>query len=174
MITLTYLTGAGVRYSNGTTAFQVFSEQATDNIRLLALPKEEPSISTISWPGEYDFAGIAITGIGHNEGASVSYILSYDNVKTAFLAAPLHAWSDHDLELLGDIDVLVLPAGDAKIVQKLIDEIDPRVLVVTPGTTPELVPDVLKAVGAIGKEAQAEYKLKGSLPVEGREIVVFG
>lgn len=152
----------------------VFGEPITDMINLQAHPSKEPDIKNISWPGEYDFAGIAVTGIGHNESKNVSYILVHDSIKTAFIVAPLHDWNEHDIEVLGDIDILVLPVAEGKLVQKLVDEIDPRVLVLVPGDAPEKLADAQKSVGAIAKEPQSEYKLKGNLPAEGREVVVFG
>jgi len=33
--------------------------------------------------------------------------------------------------------------------------------------------DLLKSVGAQGKEIEEEYKLKGGLPQEGREIIIL-
>ena len=173
MIKLSHLTGQAVEFAVDTIALHVFSERS-EGICLLDTPREEPSIQAISWPGEYDFSGVAVTGVGHAESGKVSYILVYDNVKTGFLADPLHDVNDHDLELLGNLDVLVMPVADGKLVQKLVDEIDPRVLVLTPGSQPEKTAEALKAVGASEAEAQAEYKLKSSLPAEGREVVLLG
>lgn len=174
MITLSYKSGNNVHYSNGDTTMNVFGEPITEMINLQAISSKEPDIKNISWPGEYDFAGIAVTGIGHNQTENVSYLLVYDNIKTAFVVAPLHDWSEHDIEMLGDVDILVLPVASGKLVQKLVDEIDPRVLVLVPGDAPEELADAQKAVGVSGKEPQAEYKLKGNLPAEGREVIVFG
>lgn len=143
-------------------------------INLLPSPQENPNRELISWPGEYDVAGVTIRGVGQVEGQKISYAVEIDHIRIAFPNAPLEVWDDIDLERLGDIHVLVLPADDVKLCQKLIDDIDPRVLIVVPGSDGTLHQDVLKAAGALDKEHVSEYKLKGSLPQEGREVVVFG
>jgi len=139
---------------------------------LFSNPDENPPERTISWPGEYDFNGIFIRGLGHKEGAQVSYIINADGVRCLFLSSPLHDLNDSELEIVGDIDVLVLPVDDVKIVQHLIDVVDPRVLIPLETKDGKMFQEVLKICGAVGKETVDEYKVKG-LPAEGREVVVL-
>lgn len=146
---------------------------AKADILLLGELEDEPTHTRISWPGEYDIAGVAIRGIGHDEGQRVSYSVDMDGTRCAFLASPLHEWSDTELELLGNVDVLCIPADDAKLFQKLVDDIDPRVLIPLPTKDEKTFEEILKANGAQGRELEAEYKLKGSLPQEGREVVIL-
>ncbi len=143
-------------------------------LNFMPSPQENPSREVISWPGEYDVAGITVRGIGQKEGQKVSYVIDIDDVRFAFPASPLEDWSDEDIERLGEIHVLVLPAEDVKRCQTLLDEIDPRMLFIVPAADGSLHPDVLKACGAAGKEQVKEFKLKGSFGAEGREVVVFG
>lgn len=140
---------------------------------LLSHPEEEPTDGVISWPGEYDFSGVLIRGLGHEDGRQVSFVVVADGTRFAFLSTPLHKLSDFELSQIGDIDVLVLPCDDAKLVQELIDAIDPRVLIPLATKDEKVFQEVLKACGAQGKEAVDEYKLKGSLPAEGREVVIL-
>ena len=142
-------------------------------ISLLPMPEEDAREGPLSWPGEYDVDGVAIRGIGHDEGARISYTVDTGKVRTAFLSSPLHEWSDYEFELLGDIDVLCIPADDAKLAQKIIDEADPRVLIPLPTKDEATFAEILKAAGAQDKEIVGEYKLKGSLPAEGREVVIL-
>lgn len=175
MITLEYIEHAAVTFTSDATTLTVFGNSSQENgISLLAAPLELPDATTISWPGEYDFSGVAVTGISHADDTCVSYVLRAEGMSIAFVHSPMHEWSTHEIELLGPIDVLVLPAGTSKFVQLLIDEIDPRLLIVTPGNEPELLADTIKICGATGKEVQKQYKIKGSLPVEGREVIIFG
>lgn len=175
MLTFNYLGQGSVKVSGGGMAVVSFpAKPVSGAINLLSAPQENPNRELLSWPGEYDVAGITVRGIGQMEGQKVSYAVEIENIRIAFPAAPLEAWDDTDLERLGEIQVLVLPAEDAKICQKLIDDIDPRVLVLVPGADGTLHQDLLKAAGALGNEHVSEYKLKGSLPQEGREVVVFG
>ncbi len=174
MLTFLATSGSGLRLIGAArpiTAFASKDAQEKD-IVLQAVPEEEPKDPVISWPGEYDRAGISIKGIGQDEGQHVSFVLVADDTRVALLAAPLTDWIEADIEKLGDIAVLALPAQDAKRVQAIVDEVDPRVLVLFPGEGGKIENDVLKAVGALGKEQVAEYKLKG-LPAEGREVVIL-
>lgn len=175
MLTFTHLGGVSVKVTGADMPVVSFPEtSAAGSINLLQNPQENPSREQLSWPGEYDVAGITVRGIGHMEGQKVSYLVEADDVRIAFPASPLDSWEDADIERLGDVHVLVLPAQDVKLCQKLIDDIDPRVLILVPAADGSLHPEVLKAAGAADKERVSEFKLKGALPQEGREVVVFG
>ncbi|OGJ56884.1 hypothetical protein A3H22_02715 [Candidatus Peribacteria bacterium RIFCSPLOWO2_12_FULL_55_15] len=167
-------TPAGLVCSGGPKSFAVFPQGATDaDFSFLSVPEEEPQEGSISWPGEYDIAGMAIRGIGQNEGQQVSYVVSLTGTRCAFISSPLGEWSDADIAYLGNVDLLVLPGENATMVQKLLDAVDPRLLFLLPSKD-GIDREVLKVCGAEGKEHITEYKLKGALPAEGREVVVFG
>lgn len=150
------------------------SKSVEGAINLLPSPQEFPNREQLSWPGEYDIAGVTVRGIGQQEGQKVSYVVETDGIRVAFPATPLEAWDDADIERMGEVQVLVLPAEDPKLCQALLDELDPRVLIIVPAADGTLHPDVLKSCGAADKEHVTEFKLKGSLPQEGREVIVFG
>lgn len=175
MITIYSLGGKTVKIDLNGTVIVAFPKEVNEkaHINLLEAPEEEVAKGTVSWPGEYDIGGIAIRGIGHDEGQRVSYVLDDSTVRIAFISSPLHEWSDHNLQLLGDIDILCIPADNAKIAQKLIEEVDPRILVPLPTKDEAVFVELLKAVGAQDKEIEAECKLKGALPAEGREVVIL-
>lgn len=176
MLTFTTLENGTLRCVGAPKPFVVFPQKSggTD-LQLMPVPDESPSHDVISWPGEYDRGGVTVRGIGHGEGQQVSYMVEADGYRCAFPSSPLKEWSDEDIEKLGDIHVLMLPGdGDLKIAQKLIDDVDPRILFLVPGKDGKIHEDLLKASGAVGKEVVSEHKLKGGLPVEGREVVVFG
>lgn len=165
----------GIRCESGGKAIVAFPEKQAKADALVTLfpqPEEAPQKGTISWPGEYDVEGIAIRGIGQKEGGQVSYAVEMDGMRCAFLSSPLQQWADFEMELLGNVDVLIVPSDVPKTVQSLVDEIDPSVLIPVPMGTGGSFAEVLKVCGAQGKEPVAEYKLK-ALPVEGREVVVL-
>lgn len=163
----------GCRISGGARALSVYlPKPAANDLILLSTPEESHSKDTFSWPGEYDIAGVTLRGIGHGEGSQVSWLAVIDGVRIALPSRPLTEWTDHELEQIGDVHVLVVPAEDAKKVQKLIDDIDPRVLILVEGDK-GFDPEVVKICGATGKEQVGDFKLKGSLPAEGREVVVL-
>jgi hypothetical protein len=175
MITCTSLGGSAVKCALASKSVAVFPGKtgASADLKLLSTPDEKPKEGEISWPGEYDSDGVAIRGIGHDEGARVSYAVETEGKRIAFLSSPLHQWSDHELELLGDVDVLFLPADDAKVAQELIDKVDPRVLIPLPTKDEAVFTELLKICGAQDKELSDEYKVKGGLPSEGREVVIL-
>ena len=177
MVTITSLGGPELRCNFGKIILRIFPEKVGDTlpegeIYVLAHPEEVPMDGTISWPGEYDFNAVSIRGLGHEQGSQVSFVVVNDGVRLAFLSTPLHGLTDFELEQIGDIDILAIPTDDLKVVQELVDAIDPRVLIPLP-TNEKIFQDVLKAFGAVGKEAVEEYKLKASLPTEGREVVIL-
>lgn len=175
MLTITALTGSSVSLSDGTSTVVAFpAKPDAKAITLLSTPEETPRAAVLSWPGEYDIAGVAIRGIGHNEGEQVSFALRMDDYRIALPSTPLAEWTSDDMSHLGDVQILVLPAEDPKKCQALLDEIDPRVLILVPSSDGSMHADVLKVAGAVGKETVSEYKIKGALPAEGREVVVMG
>jgi hypothetical protein len=177
MLTVTSLGGTALLCRSSRKSLLVFPEgkkaQEKTDITFLPSPEEEPKPGVISWPGEYDIDGVAIRGIGHDEGRQVSYAVDAEGTRCALISSPLREWTDHELELLGDIDVLAIPADDVKLVQKLVDEIDPRVLIPLPTKDEKTFDEVLRVCGAQGKELVEEYKMKGALPAEGREVVLL-
>jgi hypothetical protein len=177
MLTFTSIGGIMFKCTGGVRPLVVFpakaSEYSKDGLTLLPSPEEEPSKSVISWPGEYDFGGLLIRGIGHKEGQQVSYVVEVDGVRCAFLSSPLQEWTDDQRELAGEVDVLTLPSDGVKLVQELVDEFDPRVLLLLPSEKGKVDADILRICGAQGKAPQKELKLKGQLPAEGREVIVL-
>ena len=175
MLTFTHLKGSSVRVVGGGLPVVWFpSTPAEGSINLFPSPQEFPSREQISWPGEYDVASVTIRGVGQQEGQKVSYVVEADNIRIAFPATPLEAWDDADIEKMGEVQVLVLPAEDPKLCQALLDELDPRILIIVPSADGTIHPDVLKSCGAADKERVSEFKQKGGLPQEGREVIVFG
>ncbi len=174
MLTFTALSPTSFRLQNGDANLTVFPDDAKaakDGLTLFSVPEEKESAGVISWPGEYNMSGVSVRGIGHDDGKQVSYVADPDHVRCAFLSSPVKDWTDKQIESVGDIDVLVLTAADVKLTQKLVDEFDPRVLILLPGKDKEALKSVEKVIGV--KERVSEYKIKGALPAEGREVVVL-
>lgn len=174
MLSFSPLSGPGCAINTGDATINVFAadRKAGDGKKTLALfssPEEGDTAGVISWPGEYNELGVSIRGLGQNEGQQVSYVIDTDDARVLCVSQPLEDWPEHDIEAVGDADVVVAPVTDSKFLQKLIDEIDPRVLILLPakgGTD-----SIMKALGAKG-ETVKEYKLKG-LPSDVREVVVL-
>lgn len=175
MITFSLSPSTGLLCRSGSAAgLDVFpsGKCAEGCIALASVPEEIPTKGVISWPGEYDMSGSSIRGIGQKEGQQVSYVVDVDGVRCAFLSSPLQDWTDYELELLGDIDVLAVSGEKPKVVQKIVEEVDPRMVVITP-VDGKIEGGLVAACGGEGVEPTKEFKLKGSLPPEGRQVVVL-
>src|SRR3989338_1174550 len=156
---------AGIQCTGGEQPLVIYPSGSSDPkaVTLLATPEEQPRTKVFSWPGEYDSAGMTLRGIGHTDGRQVSFVAVVNKVRCAFVSSPLHEWNANELELLGDIAVLVVPAEKPKVLQKIIDEVDPRMLILMP-VQGKVDPDVLNVCGAKDSEPVSEYKLKRALP----------
>ncbi|MDB4978239.1 MAG: hypothetical protein JWM56_425 [Candidatus Peribacteria bacterium] len=176
MITFSSLT-SGIKVTGPDKTFIVYpksSEGASQSTQvLLSVPEEEPTANTISWPGEYNIGSVSLKGIAHRDGQQVSFVAIMDDVRLCFISSPLQQWSDAQMETAGNIDVLVMPTGDIKLIQKLVDEFDPRILVLVPGEEGDPEDPMFKALGANDASMMKEFKLKGGLPQEGRQVVVL-
>jgi hypothetical protein len=141
---------------------------------LLAEPVDARDANVISWPGEYDYGGMTIRGLAQNGDAHVSYVVTTDGLRCGFLSSPLGSWNEQEIELLGDLDVLVIPAENAKLVQTIVEEVDPPVVIPLPGKDPKVYKEVLQACGAKETAPVSEVKLKkGSLPSDSRAVYVL-
>lgn len=127
---------------------------------------------TVSWPGEYDYGGISIRGFGRN--GHVSYIVTTEGLRCGFFSSPLGQLEDHEIEALGDLDVLVVPAEDVKKVQQIVEEVDPPVVIPIKTKDSKVFQEVVAACGGKDVETVKEVKLKKStLPTESREVYVL-
>lgn len=173
MLTFSSLGSGSYKIVGGKKPVIVFPPDRTTDASVLKLassPEEKKSDDVISWPGEYNEYEVSIRGVGHEEGQQISYVVEVDGVRCGCLSSPLREWSDKQLEAVGDLDVLAIPAEELKLVQKLVDEFDPRVLFIIPSKEKSDLDAVSKAVGV--RETVNEYKVK-SLPAEGREVIVL-
>lgn len=175
MITLSSIAGA-CRVDVSGSKFDVFPEKIEKNTwTLLAHPEEElTNEKVISWPGEYDFAGVSFRAIGQEEGKQVSFVCDAENVTIAFVAAPVLEWTDAQVERLGDVDVLVVAADNAKKVQDLVEDVDPRMVILIETDKGDLA-GCMKGCGKAEAETVKDVKIKkSSLPQDTREVVVLG
>lgn len=175
MLTFSHLGGQGVRITGGAKPVSVYPPKINAaDISLMPAPEEDQRENVVSWPGEYDYAGITIRGIGHSEGQQVSDVVEIDGVRCAFPSSPLQEWTDADIGKMGDVHILVLPAENPKVAQSLLEDVDPRLLILVPGKNGKLDPEVVKHCGGTGKAPVDEFKVKGTFSAEGREVMVFG
>ncbi len=175
MMTFTASSTAACSVKTDEAQFDVFPAKVPkDTWCLLSHPEEAlENRKAVSWPGEYDFGGVTVRGIGQEEGKQVSYTCNTGGIRAAFVDAPVLAWSDAEIEKLGDIDVLVVAADDAKKVIALVEAVDPRIIILTETKDGDLA-GVAKACGMASITPEKEFKVKpASLPTDSRQVVVL-
>lgn len=103
------------------------------NVLLLSGIKEKISAGEgcfiIDMPGEYDIKEIYIRGIQNKD--SVIYVLEIEDIKVCHLGKTNQAeLTTEQLEAIGDIDILMLPAdGDIKMAIKIMSQIEPKITI---------------------------------------------
>ena len=141
---------------------------------LFDTPKESDSANELSWPGEYDYNGISIRAMGKGDTDQIQYIVSVEDMRCGIMNSPLPEFTEAEEGLIGDLDILVIPAEDAKKVQKIIEDIDPRVVIPVRAKDEKAYRDVVAACGGKDLEEVKEVKLKKStLPTDTREVYVL-
>ncbi len=176
MITFSTKAGAACAVNAASVTFEAFPEKPSkDTWTFLSHPEEElTNKKVVSWPGEYDFSGISVRGIGQEDGRQISYVCHMESVRVAFIDGPVLEWTDSDIERLGEIDVLVIAAENPKKVLSVVEAVEPRLVLLFEVKDGDLA-GTLKACGAAGAETVDEFKVKaGSLPQDSRQIVVLG
>lgn len=149
-------------------------EKPAENTRLLfASPQNGEDSQAISWPGEYDHDGVSIRAIGKSDSVQISYIITAEGIRCGFMSSPLQEFSEAEEEAIGDLDVLVFPADDVKKAQKLLENIDPRVVIPIATGDVKSFREVLAACGGTSEEVTEVKLKKGSLPTETREVYVL-
>jgi len=88
----------------------------------------------IDSPGEYEIKGIFIYGIKTAQGANIFSIHS-EGIKIGYLGEIISPLQPEEIESLGDLDVLILPVGNKKMVLspekavELVEAIEPAIII---------------------------------------------
>ena len=175
------------------------SHQHPDHANLAAVKPMREKVFVIDGPGEYEVGGVMIAGVrtyhdkqkGAELGINTVYVFHMDDVIFCHLGDLGHELSTHQLDEIGNVDVLFIPVGGGETIGpaeavSVISQIEPRIVVpmhyAMPGqpvggrhASPflaDLAP-LEKFTHEIGlKDVVAEDKLtvtSTSLPAEGEE-----
>lgn len=144
----------------------------------------EPKI--LDWPGEFEVSDVAIEAIRPEGEESSIFIFAIDGIKICHLGFLSHELHDDVLDHIGDVDILMIPVGggsvlDAKTAQKVVEAIEPRVVIPMLYNATETSLDIkgaeefLKALGKMGQETVEKYSVAGraSLPDGSMGFVVL-
>ena len=101
----------------------------------------KPEFDTVSGPGEYEMHDIFITGIrthldeekGKVRGHNTVYVIEMDGMTFCHLGDLGHILREEDTEAIGDVDVLLVPAGsatlDAAKAVEITSQLSPKVVI---------------------------------------------
>mgnify|MGYP001592470127 CR=1 FL=1 len=144
-----------------------------------SLPPRANTAFVIAGPGEYDFKNFFVQSwLGPAQ--DLIYLIETEGVKLCHWPSALDKELNEDqLARVGEVDVLMVAVGDDadanEAAAKLVNQIEPR-LVVPMGFDPAKKPATfLKEMGASGVEPQNKLSLKKKdLPLEEIEVVLLG
>jgi L-ascorbate metabolism protein UlaG (beta-lactamase superfamily) len=169
-------------FDPGRPTSQVVTLSTNDSQRLSAqvVKPLKDRVFVVDGPGEYEISGIMIDGIrtyrddekGAKLGYNTIYVLNLDDMTFCHLGELGHELTTRQLEQIGTVDVLFVPAfgglSPAKLTE-VIASIEPRA-VIPLYESPEQLEKVTHELGL--KEWEAQEKLTvtpSSLPGEGEE-----
>lgn len=183
-----YANAVGLKFPSVKANVVVVSSESDKNINAEAVGGE-PKVLT--WPGEYEVAGIAITALeltaaaeGKKAEAKRSMIYSFDadGLKVCYISDFSIPVTDELMESIGDVDILVVPVkGNLEEIHKMIEEIEPRAVVPVGYETDGLKVDAgnldafLKKTGAPAKTPVEKFSVnsRNDLPQEKTEFVIL-
>jgi len=143
-------------------------------------------------PGEYEKQGISILGIqsfhdntnGSERGLNTIYVIKAEEMTLCHLGDLGHKLTDHQIEEIGDVDILIIPVGGnytigPKEAVEVISQIEPKIIIPMhykiPGLTVEIdgSEKFVKELG-LTPETVDKYKIaKKLLPAEEVKLVMF-
>ncbi len=136
---------------------------------------QKPSIDDFVLPGsgEYEKAGISVTGIGFED--NTIYTICSEEINLCYLGNISKEIDEAIIKEIGDIDVLFLPLGEnntltVKKALLLLSEIDPRVVIPMQYSN---LDEFKKSEGISDGETDTFKFKKADLPEEERKIVIL-
>ena len=148
----------------------------------------------ITNPGEYDVKGIPIQGInsfhdenkGKDRGMNTIYVFEVENMKLCHLGDFGQAeLTPEQVEEIGEVDILFIPVGgvytiDAKGAGKVLNQIEPKVVIPMHYAIPKLKPkldkveELFKVIGMKKPETQARLVIKSrDISTEGASLILL-
>ena len=144
----------------------------------------EPKV--LNWPGEFEVSNVAIEAICPlGENFSI-FIFALDGIKICHLSILSHGLTEELIDKIGEVDVLMIPVGgsevlDGKTAQKVVEAIEPRVVIpmLYAATDTKLkiggAAEFLKAMGKTETAPLDKFSIgaRSSLPEDRMEFVLL-
>lgn len=176
--------GNGFDPGNPTAQIVTLSTADAERVNVRVVKPLKERVFVIDGPGEYEVGGVMINGVrtyrdaekGAQRGYNTVYVLELDDITFCHLGDLGHNLTTRQLEEIGTVDVLFVPAQGALTAAQLtetIASIEPRA-VIPLYDTPDQLEKVAHELGL--KEWNAQEKLAITttlLPAEGEETRVI-
>lgn len=144
------------------------------DLLLYSSPTEQKTDTrAFSGPGEYEVMGCMVDGIPVAE-SNTAYSLVVDDIHVSYAIDLEGTLTDDQIERMDGVDVLIISVKDdkAELMNKIITQIEPRVLIPLVKDAGELA----KIKAEFGKDVEAteKYKVnKKDLPEDSQELVIL-
>lgn len=148
--------------------------EAKADLLLYTAPTDSQSETrSFSSPGEYEVMGCMVDGVAIAED-NTAYSLVVDDIHVSYAIDLDGNLSDDQIERMDGVDILIISVKDDKseIMNKIITQIEPRVLIPLVEDAAELA----KIKAEFGKDTEAveRYKVtKKDLPTDSQELVIL-
>ena len=146
----------------------------------------------IAGPGEYEVAGVTVRGLptyhddqkGAEHGRNTVYVIELDDVRVCHLGDLGHTLDDRALEVIGNVDVLLVPVGGGRTLDgaraaEVVRQVEPRYVVPMhfghPSLKTELAPveRFLKEMSVPEAEPQSKLTVQASSAETDTKVVVL-
>ena len=154
----------------------------------------DPKTFVIDGPGEYEKQGIYVKGIqsfhdkseGRERGLNTIYVIKAEDIVVCHMGDfGQDKFEDHQLEEIGDVDILMVPIGgvytiDYKEAVSMVSQIEPKIVVPMHYKINDLKLDIagpekfLKEIGLTPEKVDKLKIVKKNLPAEEMKLIMFG
>jgi len=189
IITDPYDKGLGLGTLNQRADIVTISHEHSHHNTLTGI-KGEPFV--IRGPGEFEIKGVFVTGVwsyadseeGKQLGRNNIFLFHLDDLVVCHLGALGHTLNSHQLEALGDVDVVMVPVGghtalSATKASEVISQLEPKIVIPMHYNTGRESPDLdtldkfMKEMGLKEWTPQDKLTLKSSDLDETTQVVVL-
>jgi len=189
LVTDPYQNETGLRFPRTLSAslvVQSHQSEMADNLEAVASPEDKKTF-VVRHAGEYEVSGLFVTDVNaplKDGTAHTVYRIELEDISIGFLGALDRELTDKEMEYLGAIDILIVPAGggsvlNAKGAAGVVGQIEPRLVIPSyvqvDGLKTKLDSEdaFIKELG-VSKEEMNKLKItKSALPQEDMGVIVL-
>lgn len=179
---------AGVKFKSVAASLVVSSHDGKDANNVSAVeaehPEERKTVFSIAHAGEYEVGGVAVSGVEADKKDGTKhaiYRIDGEGLHVGFLGAIDRVLTEKEIDLLGPIDILIVPAGgkdvlNASLASEVVAQIEPRLVIASyvHGEDGYGTVDALKRELSCPVEEVSKLKIaRAGLPEEDMKMVIF-